>query len=200
MGWAPWKVTYASDYFDQLYAYAIQMIKSGDAFVCHQVGPRGVGGRGMALPSCWRLHDGSPPQRGAAYHMRPAPALQTKAEIEESREQGTPSPWRDRSVGESAGPRVLHACLPQPADLHPAVLSQPPTPGPEHARSLPGALPRNRKERAPISGQSACHTPPPGCRLPTCLPARLPAAQRRTCGCLRTCGAACTGRGRPRCA
>lgn len=37
MGWAPWKITYASDYFDKLYDYAIQLIKSGHAYVCHQV-------------------------------------------------------------------------------------------------------------------------------------------------------------------
>jgi len=30
------KVTYASDYFDQLYLWAIELIKKGKAFVCHQ--------------------------------------------------------------------------------------------------------------------------------------------------------------------
>lgn len=38
MGWTPWKITYASDYFDKLYEYALQLIRSGHAFVCHQVG------------------------------------------------------------------------------------------------------------------------------------------------------------------
>jgi hypothetical protein len=38
MGWTPWKITYASQYFKQLHAYAIQLIKAGKAFVCHQVG------------------------------------------------------------------------------------------------------------------------------------------------------------------
>lgn len=38
MGWKPWKVTYSSDYFQQLYELAIKLIKNGRAFVCHQAG------------------------------------------------------------------------------------------------------------------------------------------------------------------
>jgi hypothetical protein len=37
MGWTPWKITYASDYFDRLYDYALQLIQGGHAYVCHQV-------------------------------------------------------------------------------------------------------------------------------------------------------------------
>jgi glutaminyl-tRNA synthetase len=36
LGWKPWKVTHSSDYFDQLYEYALQLIRQGQAFVCHQ--------------------------------------------------------------------------------------------------------------------------------------------------------------------
>lgn len=36
LGWQPWKVTYSSDYFDQLYAFAVQLIKGGHAYVDHQ--------------------------------------------------------------------------------------------------------------------------------------------------------------------
>ena len=36
LGYKPWKVTYSSDYFDQLHDYAVQLIKKGKAFVCHQ--------------------------------------------------------------------------------------------------------------------------------------------------------------------
>eukprot|EP00878_Enallax_costatus_P027531 GHUV01029655.1.p1 GENE.GHUV01029655.1~~GHUV01029655.1.p1 ORF type:complete len:535 (+),score=80.18 GHUV01029655.1:1463-3067(+) len=61
MGWTPWKITYASKYFDLLHNYAIQLIKVGKAYVCHQ----------------------------------------SKAEIEEYREKGLPSPWRERSVQEN---------------------------------------------------------------------------------------------------
>merc|ERR1719361_122282 len=38
MGFKPWKITYSSQYFDDLYAFAIRMIKNGDAYVCHQSG------------------------------------------------------------------------------------------------------------------------------------------------------------------
>ena len=37
MGWKPWKITYSSDYFQELYDFAVQMIKNGHAYVCHQV-------------------------------------------------------------------------------------------------------------------------------------------------------------------
>lgn len=36
LGWTPWKITYSSDYFDQLYELAVRLIKSGHAYVCHQ--------------------------------------------------------------------------------------------------------------------------------------------------------------------
>lgn len=36
MGWKPVKVTHSADYFAQLFAYAQQLIRSGDAYVCHQ--------------------------------------------------------------------------------------------------------------------------------------------------------------------
>lgn len=35
LGFEPYKVTYASDNFDQLYLYAIELIKKGKAYVCH---------------------------------------------------------------------------------------------------------------------------------------------------------------------
>lgn len=36
LGYQPYKVTYSSDYFDQLHAYAADLIKRGLAYVCHQ--------------------------------------------------------------------------------------------------------------------------------------------------------------------
>ncbi|OQR96842.1 glutaminyl-tRNA synthetase [Achlya hypogyna] len=36
LGWKPWKTTYSSEYFDQLYEFAITLIKKGRAYVCHQ--------------------------------------------------------------------------------------------------------------------------------------------------------------------
>jgi glutaminyl-tRNA synthetase len=38
MGWSPDRVTYTSDYFDQLYEFAERLIESGRAYVCHQTG------------------------------------------------------------------------------------------------------------------------------------------------------------------
>lgn len=38
LGFTPYKITYASDYFDQLYLYAIELIKKGKAYVCHMTG------------------------------------------------------------------------------------------------------------------------------------------------------------------
>lgn len=35
LGYEPWKVTYSSDYFDQLYELAVVLIKKGKAYVCH---------------------------------------------------------------------------------------------------------------------------------------------------------------------
>lgn len=35
LGFTPYKITYASDYFDQLYLYAVELIKKGKAYVCH---------------------------------------------------------------------------------------------------------------------------------------------------------------------
>jgi len=32
------QITYSSDYFDQLYAFALQLIRGGHAYVCHQTG------------------------------------------------------------------------------------------------------------------------------------------------------------------
>lgn len=36
LGYEPYKVTYSSDYFDELYKYAVDLIKRGHAYVCHQ--------------------------------------------------------------------------------------------------------------------------------------------------------------------
>jgi glutamine--tRNA ligase len=37
LGWKPCKINFASDNFDRLYEYAIQLIKMGKAYVDHQV-------------------------------------------------------------------------------------------------------------------------------------------------------------------
>lgn len=48
------KVTYSSDYFVQLHAYAIQLIKTGYAYVCHQTGEEIKASREVKQPSPYR--------------------------------------------------------------------------------------------------------------------------------------------------
>lgn len=36
LGYKPYRVTHSSDYFDQLYEWAVVLIKKGLAYVCHQ--------------------------------------------------------------------------------------------------------------------------------------------------------------------
>uniref|UniRef100_A0A8C4PLY1 Glutamine--tRNA ligase n=1 Tax=Equus asinus asinus TaxID=83772 RepID=A0A8C4PLY1_EQUAS len=52
LGYTPYKVTYASDYFDQLYAWAVELIHRGQAYVCHQRGEELKGHN--PPPSPWR--------------------------------------------------------------------------------------------------------------------------------------------------
>ncbi|KAI1717059.1 tRNA synthetases class I (E and q), catalytic domain-containing protein [Ditylenchus destructor] len=52
LGYKPYKITHSSDYFDQLYKWAIKLIEKGLAYVCHQSVEemRGID----AKPSTWR--------------------------------------------------------------------------------------------------------------------------------------------------
>ncbi|XP_057296066.1 glutamine--tRNA ligase-like isoform X2 [Hydractinia symbiolongicarpus] len=36
LGFEPYKITHASDYFNELYNYAVELIKRGNAYICHQ--------------------------------------------------------------------------------------------------------------------------------------------------------------------
>lgn len=36
IGYKPYKITYSSDNFDRLYELAVELIKRGHAYVCHQ--------------------------------------------------------------------------------------------------------------------------------------------------------------------
>jgi glutamyl/glutaminyl-tRNA synthetase len=49
LGYTPYKITYASDYFPQLYEFAIQLIKKGKAYVCEETADQ--------------MHEGRYPQR-----------------------------------------------------------------------------------------------------------------------------------------
>ena len=54
LGHHPWKVTHASSYFDQLYECAIELIKRGKAYVCHQTSEEISKCREVKAPSPWR--------------------------------------------------------------------------------------------------------------------------------------------------
>ena len=54
LGWEPWKITYSSDYFQQLYDHAVRLIKAGKAYVCHQTGDEISAYREKRMNSPWR--------------------------------------------------------------------------------------------------------------------------------------------------
>lgn len=47
LGYEPWKITHSSDYFDELYELAIQLIKNDKAYVCHCTAEQVKANRGM---------------------------------------------------------------------------------------------------------------------------------------------------------
>jgi len=61
MGWEPWKVTYSSAYFPQLYDLAVELIKRGKAYVCHETKEQMQAGRNA---------DGGKPGRPSPYRDR----------------------------------------------------------------------------------------------------------------------------------
>lgn len=73
MGWKPVRVTYTSDYFQKLYELAVELIKRGKAYVCHQTKAEIEASRSIA-----------------------------RAKISDPNAPGSPdSPWRDRPVEEN---------------------------------------------------------------------------------------------------
>ncbi|CAH1783319.1 unnamed protein product, partial [Owenia fusiformis] len=52
LGYTPYKITHSSDYFQELYDLAVELIKRGHAYVCHQKGEEIKGYN--APPSPWR--------------------------------------------------------------------------------------------------------------------------------------------------
>ncbi|CAI5525052.1 unnamed protein product [Closterium sp. Naga37s-1] len=54
LGWKPFKITYSSDYFQELYDLAVQLIKSGHAYVDHQTAEEIKQYREKHLESPWR--------------------------------------------------------------------------------------------------------------------------------------------------
>ena len=54
LGYSPWKITYASDYFEDLYNLAQELIRRGKAFVCHQTKLEMNESRDKKLDSAYR--------------------------------------------------------------------------------------------------------------------------------------------------
>lgn len=54
MGWEPWKITYSSDYFQELHDLAVQLIRDGHAYVCHQAADEIKAAREQKVGSPWR--------------------------------------------------------------------------------------------------------------------------------------------------
>ncbi|KAJ0820487.1 putative glutamine--tRNA ligase [Helianthus annuus] len=54
MGWKPFKITYTSDYFQQLYDLAVELIRRGHAYVDHQTGDEIKEYREKKMNSPWR--------------------------------------------------------------------------------------------------------------------------------------------------
>eukprot|EP00177_Eucheuma_denticulatum_P006236 GFKZ01011376.1.p1 GENE.GFKZ01011376.1~~GFKZ01011376.1.p1 ORF type:complete len:787 (-),score=112.62 GFKZ01011376.1:589-2949(-) len=54
MGHEPTKITFSSDYFEQLYDLAVELIKRGKAYVCHQTGDEISRDRKDGVESPWR--------------------------------------------------------------------------------------------------------------------------------------------------
>ncbi|KAI0563394.1 Glutamine--tRNA ligase [Gracilaria domingensis] len=54
MGHEPVRITYSSDYFEELYNLAVELIRRGKAYVCHQTGDEISKGRKEGADSPWR--------------------------------------------------------------------------------------------------------------------------------------------------
>jgi glutaminyl-tRNA synthetase len=54
MGYEPYRITYSSDYFDRLYELALELIRRGKAYVCHQRPEEMARDREEKRPSPWR--------------------------------------------------------------------------------------------------------------------------------------------------
>ena len=99
LGWTPCRTTYSSEYFDELYALAIKLIRRGYAYVCHETKTDMAAAREIAkklheraqLVNAKRLAKGGKSDGSVA-----VTALDFVAELGDPR-----SPTRDRTVEEN---------------------------------------------------------------------------------------------------
>jgi len=83
LGHTPYKVTYSSDYFQDLYDLAVQLIRDGGAYVCHQTGDEIKASRDLL-----RAYHGAQAEKKESSKRPPLP-------------KGASSPWRDRPVDDN---------------------------------------------------------------------------------------------------
>jgi len=78
MGFEPWKITFASDYFQELYDFAVDLIKRGKGNILDEIQKPLL----IILSIAYVCHE-------------------TKEQMAEGRDNGRESPWRNRPIEES---------------------------------------------------------------------------------------------------
>jgi glutaminyl-tRNA synthetase len=98
LGWTPCRTTYSSEYFDKLYELAVDLIRRGYAFVCHETKVDMAAAREIAK----KLHEKAQLANEARL-AKPGGAKQRASQaLDFVAEHGDPrSPTRDRSVEEN---------------------------------------------------------------------------------------------------
>ncbi|KAJ8602711.1 hypothetical protein CTAYLR_003751 [Chrysophaeum taylorii] len=93
MGWSPIQVTHTSDYFEALYAMALELIRAGKAYVCEQSPAEIEACRGVAKA------------RAALRRLRESNSRTIPEDVVVAAREDTPgaheSPYRDRPVSEN---------------------------------------------------------------------------------------------------
>jgi glutaminyl-tRNA synthetase len=84
-GWKPTKTTYSSDYFHELHALAIKLIKADKAFVCHQTKADIEACREIAKAKVASLQGAEDPEGSANSPWRNRPIEESLAEFENMR-------------------------------------------------------------------------------------------------------------------
>lgn len=94
-GFEPVDVTFSSQYFDQLYEYAVQLIHLNKAYVCHQTEEEIRQCRDFA-----RHRNGNPNRlfEFFAFHLPLLLLLKKKSQFKKTHVFFFSSPWRDRPI------------------------------------------------------------------------------------------------------
>lgn len=110
LGWKPVRVTHSSDYFGELYDLAVELIKRGKAYVCHQTKEEMEASKAHARsrvglaplwgPTAfgWLVTGGWPP---ALCGVQPLTPLVSPVASCRHKTGDPNSPWRDRPISEN---------------------------------------------------------------------------------------------------